>query len=112
MLEELSATHHMSYDELGNMPNEVVHALWESYYKRKRIDDLTENRQRLVMSLYSNGMIGGDDLKSAVADIDENWRKGLTAIIEGKDIEDLDEGADGYAGMDAPMFQRKVSPPG
>jgi len=84
-LEEYSATHAETFDELGNWQAERFEAAWESYLIRKALDDIERNRHDMTMALYSNGMIGGDALRNEL-DAIENHADALRRKVLGADV--------------------------
>lgn len=71
-LEEYSATHAETFDQLGEWPADRFEAAWESYRVRSTLADISDWEDGMKRALYSNGMIGGDALSKEVNSIQEH----------------------------------------
>lgn len=107
-LEEYSATHSETFDELGNWPAERFEAAWRAYQERVQLDELDRGRREMVMAILSNGMADEDAAKGAVDGIDEAWRRNRIEVLTGASA---DEEADSEYAYDAP-FLAGIQPPG
>jgi hypothetical protein len=61
-LEEYSAHHAETFDELGEWPADRFEAAWDAYRVRSTLDQIERDRKDMAYSLYANGMIGGQEL--------------------------------------------------
>lgn len=91
------------------MYSDIFDDLWEAHVKRKMLDQVDRNRREMVMSLYANGNIGGDDLKNALSDLNDSHDEAREMIISGAMDTDEDnvEATDGFVtDLDSTFFSK------
>ncbi len=96
-LEDYSASHAETFEELGNWPADRFEAAWEAYQLREALADVATWERGMIEALHANGMIGGDDFTREVESIRDR-ADALRAKLMGSDIEVVEE----QLGGDAP----------
>jgi hypothetical protein len=84
-LEEYSASHAETFDQLGEWNADRFEAAWEAYQIRKSLDIVNEWERGMKEALYANGMIDGKGLSSEITSITEH-AEALRAKLLGADL--------------------------
>ena len=83
-MEEYSATHAESFEELGEWPAERFEAAWEAYQVRRTLAEIDGWAMGMKQALYAYGMIGGDGLAKEIESINDHADE-LRAKVLGSD---------------------------
>jgi hypothetical protein len=68
-LEDYSATHAETFEELGNWPADRFEAAWDAYRLRETLADVNAWEQGMIQAMHANGMLGGDDFSKQIDSI-------------------------------------------
>jgi hypothetical protein len=109
-LEEYSAAHGEPFDVLGEWPAERFEDAWHAYQQRTALDRIEADRRDMTFALYSNGMIGGDDLTREIESInrasDDARRRVLRARRDDEPGKEEEEDEEHISRFDSPMVAK------
>lgn len=80
MLEEYSASHPETIEELIDWESDRFDAAWSSYKLRTELDRLELDQRALVAAMYASGS-GGDDLTKALEQLSESFQSKRAEVI-------------------------------
>lgn len=92
-LEQYSAEHPESVDELLTWPASRFEAFYESFSKRKITEQLEDRKNAMIAGLHGNSNFSGEALGKAVQSIEDSFSEAVAALYRPADAEDEAEKA-------------------
>lgn len=89
-LEQYSAEHPESVEELLAWPATRFEAFYESFSRRKVVEQLEQRKLAMISGLHGNSNVSGESLGKAVQSIEESFNSALARIYGSTEDDDLD----------------------
>lgn len=81
-VEEYSATHSETFEDLLDWPAVRFEAAWESYKRREALEKLEADHRSLVAAHYANSNMDEKSLKAAIKHLQDGYAQSRAKILE------------------------------